>query len=250
MKKKQNRILFLMVAVSLLLCGTVFGGCGEDKTGQTDTFPQTETLLQTETSLQTETPDVTPDNIAGVVSLSADGTDGSCVILSRQEGRYILMTASHVAAKRPEKLLFSGEEVTVKDYYKSPDYDLAFLVIERETTDDLPLANLNETAYDELTEQNSIYAHGIVAGEPVFRVGKLLSDWIYIEDFGYHMLWAEMDNIQGGMSGGGVFDRDGRLLGLLLGTDGKGQIVALPLNIIAGEWKQSDLMGSIDIFSN
>ncbi len=229
---------------------------GTETAPETETAPGTEMEPGTETTPETETADVVTDYLESVAYLKADETDGSCVILHMDENQYIIATACHVAKTGTERVLFAGREVVVTQYWKSPDYDLAFLVITDSNQDNtaenekLSVAKIVSEDYGKLTEQDKIWVCGVVAGEKVSREGVLLSDWVYVETFGYHMLWAEAENIKGGMSGGGVFNEKGSFLGLLLGNNTEGQVVALPLNIIKGEWERSDLAGTIDIFSN
>lgn len=52
------------------------------------------------------------------------------------------------------------------------------------------------------------------------------------------MLWGEMGRMQGGLSGSGVFDGKGRLVGILCGGGGENEIAVLPANMIAAEWKR------------
>ncbi len=289
MKIRQKRIVVLIAAITLLLIVGIFSGCDRDVDSdnvmestvsqetrptetsdeqqretlpetemepETETALETETVPETETAQETETADVVTDYLESVASLKADDTDGSCVILHMDEKQYIIATACHVAKNGTERVLFAGREVAVTQYWKSPDYDLAFLVITDLNPDNtagnekLSVAKIVSEDYGKLTEQDKILVCGVVAGEKVSREGVLLSDWVYVETFGYHMLWAEAENIKGGMSGGGVFNEEGSFLGLLLGNNTEGQVVALPLNIIKGEWERSDLAGTIDIFSN
>lgn len=275
MGRKQKRIWVTVVAVLLIVAGwsiwqfrqevdlpkETLGNVGTEPqtetSGETEPHVQTKPHIQTEPQTETEpfkeaeTDSLNPEN--AVTSLSAGNVDGSCVILYAEQERYIVATASHVMEEKTEKVWFAGQEVPVTGYWKSKDYDLAFLAIEFDGLEgiaDLETAKVNIDTYGELKEQGEIHLYGVVAGEKVSQKGTLLNNWIYIEDFGYHMLWGEAQDIKGGMSGGGVFDSNGRLLGILLGSDGKSEIVALPINIIVGEWEQSDLAGTIDIFSN
>lgn len=261
---KKKRIGFVLAAV-LLIAGfgtlILYGLNTDDREmrAQEETGSRAETATGTEyvtdAATVTDTATATGDTHLAyeVVALSADGVDGSCVILHGENSRYIVATASHVASYKPEKVWFAGKEAVLCGYWKSKDYDLAFLELELENSEDisdLKAASINLEAYEETEPQDEIVLYGVVAGEKVSQKGLLLDNWIYIEDFGYHMLWAQAENVKGGMSGGGVFDGKGRLLGILLGSDGASEIVALPINIIAGEWERSDLAGAIDIFSN
>lgn len=251
MSKRKKKILVAVVVVLVIVAvGWIWlirqeAGLPRESLGNAGT--ETESQEETEPQEETESPENT------VASLSAGNVDGSCVILYAEKEKYIVATASHVVAGKTEKVWFAGQEVWVRGYWRSKDYDLSFLEIELDNPEriaDLETAKINVDTYGETKAQEEIHIYGMVAGEKVYQKGVLLNNWIYIEDFGYHMLWAEAENIKGGMSGGGVFDSKGRLMGMLLGSDGDSQIVALPISILAGEWESSDLAGAIDIFSN
>lgn len=248
MKEKQKKIM-TVVGAALFLCLLWWGWQGQEKDGAGQQDGTTQNREETETGEKI----ATGEEIACscVTSLNADGREGSCVILQAEGEHYILATAAHVTEKKPETVRLGGQEVTVTDYYKSGDYDLAFLAVEKEKGESLNLfpATLDTGAYENVQGGEGIILCGVVAGEKISQKGVLGNNWIYIEDFGYHMLWGKAENIRGGMSGGGVFDGEGRLLGILLGSGGEDEIAALPLTIMAGEWKKSDLGETIDIFS-
>ena len=64
--------------------------------------------------------------------------------------------------------------------------------------------------------------------------GVLLDHWIYVEDYGCHMMWVRAEG-KPGMSGGGLFDRQGLLLGILSGENGQGEVAAVPLSLILAQ---------------
>lgn len=254
MSGKQKRIV--AVAGTVLLLVLVLWRGRQETLTPVETADPAETADSAgnsdsvETSVSGEITDPAENLCFCVTSLRADDREGSCVILQKEEENYILATASHVVSKKPETVELAGQEVLLTGYYKSGDYDLAFLAVQTkdESVNLLP-ALLDTGAYENVQGGEEIMLCGMAAGEKISQKGELLDKWIYIEDFGYHMLWGKAENIRGGMSGGGVFDRQGRLLGLLLGSGGEDEIVALPLAIMAGEWKRSDFAETIDIFS-
>ncbi len=187
-----------------------------------------------------------------VTSLSFGSTDGSCVVWEKQGETYFLLTASHVVSGDGETVRLAEQNVTVNGYWQSPDYDLAFLKVECEQGGMSGLQPVLKVADEEsgLQAGDEIRVCGVAASEKYLLTGKVLEPWVYMEDFGYHMLWGEVKDTKGGMSGGGVFDSRGRLVGILLGSDGDSQIAVLPLAIIEGEWSNCDLAGTLDISSN
>lgn len=66
---------------------------------------------------------------------------------------------------------------------------------------------------------------------PVFYQGQVLEPLVYLEDFGMEMLYGD-STFQAGMSGSGVFDVDGKYIGMLTGGTDRNEVAAVPLQII------------------
>jgi len=183
-----------------------------------------------------------------VASFVTEDGVGSCIVLYQEDEKILVATASHVARKT-ENVLINGTEAVVTNYWRSPTFDLVYIWVETENTLSLESAAPSVKAFNELQEESVISVLGMVANEKVYQQGTVKNCWIYMEDFGYHMLWGEVKGVKGGMSGGGVFDSKGRLIGMLCGGDGDSEIAVLPVSIMKAEWKNSDLELAIDIFA-
>ena len=185
-----------------------------------------------------------------VVQVSFGAGLGNAVILDVDEETMILCTAAHVAGEEPEAGLVEGQPVKVLESYVSGNADVAFLKVTlsgwegRETPADWgnrKTCSMDVEAFNELQEGDLFTILGTVGEEQICLQGKVLSCWIYMEDFGCHMLWGEADQVWGGMSGSGVFDQKGRWIGILCGGDGAGQVAVLPIGVIMAEQKNSNL---------
>lgn len=73
------------------------------------------------------------------------------------------------------------------------------------------------------------------AYHPVMKRGELLSPCFYLEDFGMEMLYGTGEALPG-MSGSGVFDGYGNYLGMLTGATMRGEIAAVPVDVIWEEY--------------
>lgn len=178
------------------------------------------------------------------VRVSCDAGSGNGVIVWAKGREFVLATAAHVTGREPENVAVDGIPVCDPESYVSTEYDLAFVKFCLPDSESAPLlqeANIDAAGYDALEDGDEIRVFGFLGQEGRWYAGKVLSRWIYMEDFGYHMLWGEMGQMQGGLSGSGVYDGDGRLVGILCGGGGEDEIAVLTMNIIAAQWQRAAL---------
>lgn len=194
-----------------------------------------------------------------VVYICCECGGGNAVLLCENEDCYLLCTAAHVVSSLDKKanenlqIEIGGQRVCVNKLWISDTYDVAFLEIPKSidansrAKEDLwegkLTTGLSQDGYLNLKEGDLLWAWSYFDEEVLNLEIQVKSSWIYIEDFGYHMIWGTAEDSKGGMSGSGVFDREGHLAGILCGGN-ETEVVVLPANIIFGELKNS----SIDIF--
>lgn len=178
------------------------------------------------------------------VELQMPGGRGSGVVWSIEEGTVTVLTAAHVAGslREGDTITVNGSQKTVAaGSYISEDFDLAFVRVEWENIPGTYCeAKWDTAAFDSLKEGDAIYMAGY-REEAVLLEGKIRNHWIYMDDFGYHMLWGDMSGVESGASGSGVFDENGLLAGILCGGTEGGEIAVLPLSVILTEWKHIDI---------
>ena len=73
------------------------------------------------------------------------------------------------------------------------------------------------------------------AGELHETTGIVSHSWIYVEDFGCHMMVVKAETVPG-MSGGGAFYANGELAGIICGKDEAGNVAILPTSVISAEY--------------
>lgn len=66
---------------------------------------------------------------------------------------------------------------------------------------------------------------------PVFYHGQILEPLKYLEEFGMDMVYGE-SAFKEGMSGCGVFDEDGKYIGMLTGGTDQNEIAAVPAKVV------------------
>lgn len=254
-----GKILLLLKLIFILILGLT--ACESE-----------EKLFQTYELLQCEDPE--NENLAGMlqeqacgamVRISTGGLVGSGVIFRMDQKEMVILTAAHVLKevevqeRCEENAELAVLEITLVDgtvlsdkKHKSKDEDSGWRVLLSQTSDlgiiTVPMEQIPEevfahcryvptdkVAFDALTEGDIILVMGCVeemAGNAY--KGALTDPWIYIEDYGQYMMLGRTF-AEPGMSGGGIFDRYGRFIGILSGADEQGNLAIVPLSLILSE---------------
>lgn len=264
-------LLFIMI-LGLTACESE-GSADAEWYQSTVAAAEDEILFQTYELLQSEDPE--NENLAGMlqeqaagamVRISAGSLMGSGVIFHMDQKGMVILTAAHVledvkigegglVATGTELLeieLADGTVLSDKNNDKSKDEGGSWSVILSQTSDlgiiTVPVEQItkevfancryvptDKEAFDALKVGDMILVMGSakeVAGNAY--EGTLTEPWIYLEDYEQYMMLGHT-YAQPGMSGGGVFDRHGRFIGILSGADAKGDLAVVPLSIILSE---------------
>lgn len=194
-----------------------------------------------------------------LVRIAAQEAAGSGVIYSVEKGWVNVLTAAHVVENVPAARLagndmadmdtdqedYRGAEITFCDGKKvfcreilvSGLADLAMLRISiaqftDEQLDSYCCVPADKESFDALRAEDACTSVGFGSGAEVLRYeGRILEPWIYMEDYGQYMIWAGAD-IRSGMSGGGLLDQKGCLIGILSGGSEDGELAAVPYSLI------------------
>ena len=170
-----------------------------------------------------------------VVRVECGDQSGSGVVYAASEEAVVVITAAH-ALDEAEKVTVvwkaeKDENDTAPDTIsKVKGLDLAFLKIEG--------ATLREVAVDESDnhDEKQVILRGYDAvGKMQETEGVVWEDWIYVEDFGCHMMVVKAETVPG-MSGGGAFYVNGELAGIICGKDEAGNVAILPTSVISAEY--------------
>lgn len=171
---------------------------------------------------------------------------GSGVILAAEEDSLWIVTAGHVleraGTEHPVKVEFGeGSIVESQRYELVRDTDLAFLCILKENLPEecreLKASETDKESYDALEDGDIVCLNGYRDGRLSVFAGVLSEPWIYVEDFEQYMMVAacEMDY---GMSGGGLYDEEGRLIGIACGGNERGELAAVPLHVVWARFEE------------
>lgn len=175
--------------------------------------------------------------------LSGQGVLYSC----KGESAYIL-TAGHmmlgmnIGAECDVTFGVSGDTKKATLLYLSENADIAILQAATDDFKGAKTAAFEVSHYDALKEGDTVrflcYEEGTDAS---VTEGTVTDTWIYLDDFGINMMLVEAET-HSGMSGCGVYDEKGYLVGILCGSSEDGTEAAiLPLSIIRSEIMQAGL---------
>jgi len=256
--------LRILVAGILLLCLTA---CRKEKeeihieTG----IPETNVTKTEEIVEGQELTAITPadrlegkdmDNPAGMlqessasvmVQIIAGNLKGSGVIAYSNEEEVWIVTAAHVLANMGETV-----KITFHDGYIVEARDIEYFETQDMAVIKLPREALADKGSDEIVDHGRIY-HTVILERDAFDAsgdgdlviamgsktgvaqeayaGVILRDYVFLEDFGAYMILADV-YVTPGMSGGGLFDAKGRLLGILCGVSEDGEVAVAPVTAI------------------
>ena len=200
-----------------------------------------------------------------MVQVRAGNLLGSGVIVTADEEKLWIATAGHVLeahedGKSDVKIIFmDGYEVETAQVQHLDPQDVAIMtvprmaLVEQKQTENgveqkqmekkeedhgavYRRAILSQEAFDQAAVGDLVIAMGSRsgAGEDAYA-GTILQDYIYLDDFGAYMMVAEV-MVTPGMSGGGLFDAKGRLLGIICGVSEKEEVaVSSIMGILALE---------------
>lgn len=263
-KRKHGALLLILIQL-LLLCP----GCGrqepaqdiqlEERDGQEADGSVSTTLPSEDTTVQLiakahllEWGDPETENLAGMlqdicggmmVRLTAGKYVGSGILYREEENFLVIVTAAHVLADAADGVQITfvdGWETKAVEFSVSELADLAvvripFTEIPQDRLGKYLLANVDKSSYEAIKAGDGCIVMGSRSGvaEDAYE-GIVLEPWIYMEDYEQYMIWVSAPG-KPGMSGGGLFDRRGRLLGILSGRSEDGEWAVVPLAMLLAE---------------
>lgn len=179
-----------------------------------------------------------------VVLLHMESAYGSGVIWELTPENIIIASSRHVLEYWDETSSYvrfpQGYAVPGKILGISQEYDIGFLAIDNSEFDLSELEKLCFVRWDMLSYQalqsgDEMFCIGAgreaEEGSGTFYQGTIADMWLYIEDFGEYMIYG-YGYAEPGMSGGGVFDAKGNLIGILTGATADGETATLPLPVM------------------
>lgn len=185
------------------------------------------------------------------VTVQGTAYAGCGVIYSISENDCYILTAGHIltgmqVGEECKVTFHDGTERIADVFYISDVADLAFLRMQSsvQSADGQGEENgefagkvvaMDKSRFDALKEGDEIFACAGGENHTEKITGNVLYPWIYLEDFALNMMLTKLEATSG-MSGCGVYDKEGYFVGILCGTSAEGESAILPLSIIESEW--------------
>ncbi len=172
-----------------------------------------------------------------MVKVQVEDLIGSGVIYDADGESIWIVTAGHVFSQSqdPVEITFAdGYSVTADSFWKSESHDAALIRVPYEKLAGRAdrgrtylCARVFPEAYDRAAAGDEVVAMGSYTGvgEDAYA-GRLTADCCYLEDFESYMMLADVP-VKPGMSGGGLFDTEGNLLGIICGVSEDGEVAAV-----------------------
>ncbi len=200
--------------------------------------------------LEEPDPEAALENVRdSVVRIDMGKAYGSGVIFRMTADGAVIATNRHVLAYWREE---TGVIRFPEGYYAgarvlgtSESCDVGFLLVEKETLGLTALSGLrcafvDEGLYAGLQRGEAVFVlgSGREADETIFQEAVLEDTARYIETFGGEMLYGR-GFAREGMSGGGIFDCYGRLVGLLTGGTDQNEIAGVPVDQVVKAYRET-----------
>lgn len=189
-----------------------------------------------------------PSLSSAMVSIFAEGTAGSGIIWELTPEQVIIVSNRHVLTQAGEAAVtfYDGTTMQAQLCGYSTQYDIAFLQVAQQ---EMPKA-LQETLTQALYPLELYWQERAQAGVSIRQLGGdgqvyegSITNIEYIPKFDTDMLVTSC-YAKAGMSGGGVYDGEGWLLGMITGGEAAGTgskeawiTYSLPSYLIAQEWQ-------------
>lgn len=234
--KKRYWIIPIAVAVMFLLAWLVW--CKVKNSSK----PEEKIITEEEFVLS-----LRPEN----VMVSVGKEQGSGVIIDITDEKVTIVTAGHLMLGYEQGIITfpTGNAGFANVEYVSENPDLCVMSFLTEYIDssllkELRAAKNDISHYEGLEEEQTLFLLGsaMAVGSNAVK-GKVAAKDFYVDDFDARMIYIYAD-VMAGMSGCGIYDEEGYLVGILAGGSESGEAVAVPLSqiyeIIGGKQNDKD----------
>ena len=184
--------------------------------------------------------------LGSCVRIQAKGHYGSGSILALTANKIAIVTNRHVLQYWEEDsyvTFFNGAVGRGQVAKLSEQADVGILCVDTADLSSEELGGLNAIEIsDAEPERGNWFFMADIASDvwnPVFYLGQVLEPLVYLEDFDVEMFYGD-SAFRAGMSGCGIFDTDGKYIGMLAGGTDQNEVAAVPLQAITNFYNNID----------
>jgi S1-C subfamily serine protease len=176
------------------------------------------------------------------VMIHVDGASGSGVIVKKTEEAVFIVTCAHLMTEYDQGIvtLVNGMTIFGDVVSFSEEKDLCILKVRSEYIDEdlyaeMKPADISKKAFKKLKKDDEVYIAGsaLAVGSNIVK-GEFKEKEYYVPEFDMEMLYIYAETMPG-LSGCGVFDKDGNLIGILAGGSDNAEAVCVSLDDVLSE---------------
>ncbi|MDE7250562.1 MAG: serine protease [Lachnospiraceae bacterium] len=231
LRKRIIQTLILSIAVGVLFLASFHWRIKKQITNELDNVQNDEKIREDAFQLS--------EVLGSCVRIQAEGHHGSGSIYQLLDDEIIIVTNWHVLQYWNNEdsyvTFFNGAVGSGKVIAASEQNDIGLLSIKTAFFATEELEGLHAISESDriLTRGDALYMVDIASDvwQPEVYEGQVLEPLRYLDEFGMEMLYGE-SLFKPGMSGCGVFDREGSYVGMLTAGTDQNEIAAVPLDII------------------
>lgn len=254
MKQKKEKCLkhqgaFVVLGVMIIVLAIVFALSRQIKTADTVDMSQQEDVSVSD--MNRESVNVESIEYVELFEIEVQNKDtgvckavGTGVVYQVAEDGVWIATAAHVLNNKSDddRIVLNCVNVSIEctTWLRTQGADLAYLYLPQEAIAAgmvMVPVETDKPSYDMLTTGDVVLASGYCEGKLADYVGVLIENWIYVEDFAQYMIVVECE-VKHGMSGGGLYDVNGKFIGMICGGNEEGELVAMPWHVMQARFEE------------
>lgn len=230
----------------LILCFAVVlsSGCN----AKTDTKTLTDSLVSISDDSDSTFDKEEFSFAAPTVMITVGEYHASGVIISNNEEEIVIASVAHLLSGYDQGIItFTDMHAGFANvFYCCEEDDICLLSIkksemDKEFADALPTAMIDANEYGKLKADDDVYVCGsAVSGVVNITKGTFKEKDYYVPEFDQHMMYLYCDVFEG-LSGSGVYNDKGYLVGILSAGSDNSEAVAIPVTDIIDRWENGGI---------
>ncbi|MBD1865174.1 MULTISPECIES: tetratricopeptide repeat-containing serine protease family protein [Trichocoleus] len=153
------------------------------------------------------------------VQINGDFDDSTGIIIAKKENRYLVLTTSHGLEKSPKHTIHTHNgktyPMTVVYNFRQSQNPLDLALVEFTSSDLYPVATLGDSNQSQVSDPVYAYGYPDIGGQESSSRSAQFTGGSMTSRTGIENSFLHTAATWGGMSGGAMFDTDGRVIGVI-----------------------------------